>query len=188
MLLGDVRSCLAKKPSGLVPAVDLAMDAASRRTALAAGLAVATTALLWWKWRSGNQAQGQPSETKGVVNGGPSTPPRPADLSGPSGEGVARPIATGISTKVTEALQPEHLLIHDDSAAHRGHAGVASSQIAETHFRVEVVSSAFEGVSKIQRQRQVQDLLKEEFAAGLHALELTCRTPAEHSKVMSRCP
>eukprot|EP00933_Yihiella_yeosuensis_P031381 TRINITY_DN2493_c1_g4_i1.p1 TRINITY_DN2493_c1_g4~~TRINITY_DN2493_c1_g4_i1.p1 ORF type:complete len:212 (-),score=43.71 TRINITY_DN2493_c1_g4_i1:101-736(-) len=93
-----------------------------------------------------------------------------------------RPIATGIEEKVTAALAPERLLIHDDSAAHRGHAGVAGSQTPETHFRVEVVSASFQGVSRIERQRMVQGLLRGEFNAGLHALELVCRTPAEDEK------
>ena len=143
--------------------------------AVVAVAAAATTALLWWKFRSTKSSQqGQGSS---AANGaGPS-------VSRSRAEGQNRPIANGIRKKVTEDLKPEHLKIHDDSASHRGHAGVAGSQIAETHFKVEVVSSAFEGVSKLQRQRRVQDLLKDEFAAGLHALELTCRTPTEHAKV-----
>lgn len=32
-------------------------------------------------------------------------------------------------------------------------------------------------------RRMTQELLREEFAAGLHALELICRTPAEESRV-----
>ncbi|CAE8601154.1 unnamed protein product, partial [Polarella glacialis] len=94
-----------------------------------------------------------------------------------------RPIAHGIQTKVTEVFAPRRLLVKDNSAAHRGLAGVVGVKTPETHFLVEVVSAAFQGVSKLERQRQVQDLLREEFDAGLHALELTCRTPAEDERV-----
>ncbi|CAE7577638.1 BOLA1 [Symbiodinium natans] len=146
------------------------MQAASYRAPLllAAGLA---SAVLWWSYkarRKGDQAAPAVS-----------LPAAPDSRCSDPSRG---PIATAIQAKVSRALQPSQLVIHDDSAAHRGHAGVAGAQIPETHFKVEVVSAAFEGVRKLERQRQVQDLLKDEFAAGLHALELSCRTPAEHAK------
>merc|ERR1712008_219865 len=92
------------------------------------------------------------------------------------------PIAQGIRARITAALQPTRLMVRDDSAAHRGHSGVVGARTPETHFHVEVVSPLFERVSKRERQQQVQDLLTEEFAAGLHALELVCRTAAEDSR------
>ncbi|MBS0523631.1 MAG: BolA family transcriptional regulator, partial [Proteobacteria bacterium] len=48
-------------------------------------------------------------------------------------------------------------------------------------FRVEIVSAAFEGKNRVARQRLVYEALKDEFAAGLHALALTTLTPAEDS-------
>ena len=52
---------------------------------------------------------------------------------------------------------------------------------AETHFRVDVISTAFEAKSLVQRHRMVYDLVKEELAApgGVHALALKTKTPAE---------
>ncbi|CAE7223311.1 unnamed protein product [Symbiodinium microadriaticum] len=144
---------------------------------LTAGLASAV--LIWWSWRARRKAEGD--EAVQAV----SVPKQPVSRRAEPGP-TRGPIATAIHTKVSSALQPSELRIHDDSAAHRGHAGVAGAQIPETHFKVEVVSAAFEGIRKLERQRKVQDLLKEEFAAGLHALELTCRTPAEHAKVRER--
>mmetsp|Transcript_32265 Transcript_32265/g.60762 ORF Transcript_32265/g.60762 Transcript_32265/m.60762 type:complete len:152 (+) Transcript_32265:45-500(+) len=144
------------------------------RASLALGAAAA--ALIWWRCRQ--RATGEKADSF----------PEPPDEGGPNRRSapVRGPIAAAIHSKVTHALQPSKLVVHDDSAAHRGHRGVAGSQSPETHFKVEVVSAAFQGVSKLERQRQVQGLLKEEFAAGLHALELSCRTPAEQSRAESK--
>ena len=68
----------------------------------------------------------------------------------------------------------------NDSHKHAGHSGNPSgAPDAETHFTVEVVSPAFEGKSAVQRHRMVYALLSEEFTAGLHALALKTKTPAE---------
>jgi BolA protein len=86
-------------------------------------------------------------------------------------------VADAIERKIRSALQPALLIITDDSAKHAGHAGAREG--GESHFTVEIVSSAFEGKSRVARQRMVYDLLKEEIAQGLHALALITKTPAE---------
>ena len=91
----------------------------------------------------------------------------------------SRPLYTAISKKITEAFTPVSLNIEDQSYMHRGHAGVQGAATPETHFSVEIVSEKFNGVARIQRQRLVNDLLKEEFTKGLHALSLSCKTPKE---------
>lgn len=45
--------------------------------------------------------------------------------------------------------------------------------------RVEIVSAAFDGKNAVQRHRMVYQLLQEEIDAGLHALALKTKTPAE---------
>ena len=74
-------------------------------------------------------------------------------------------------------LQPIVLELVDQSEAHRGHAGWRDG--GETHFDLTVVSAAFAGKSRVQRQRLVLGALKEEFAAGLHALSIQARAPGE---------
>jgi BolA protein len=86
-------------------------------------------------------------------------------------------VADAIERKIRSALQPALLIITDDSAKHAGHAGAREG--GESHFTVEIVSSAFEGKSRVARQRMVYDLLREEIAQGLHALALVTKTPAE---------
>lgn len=82
-----------------------------------------------------------------------------------------------IERKLTEALAPERLSVVDDSHRHAGHAG--SRPEGETHFRVEIVSAAFEGRSRIERHRLVNQVLAAELADRVHALQLATRTPDE---------
>lgn len=49
------------------------------------------------------------------------------------------------------------------------------------HFQVEVISTAFAGVSPIKRHRMVYAPLKDVLGGALHALALTTRTPDEQS-------
>ncbi|WP_448202758.1 BolA family protein [Azospirillum sp. sgz302134] len=85
--------------------------------------------------------------------------------------------ATRIRQKLTEALAPERLDVVDESGRHAGHAG--SRPEGETHFHVTVVSSAFAGRSRVERQRMVYGLLAQEMAERIHALGLTTLTPDE---------
>jgi BolA protein len=87
--------------------------------------------------------------------------------------------AQRMAALIRQHLDPEHLTVTDDSARHAGHAGAAPD--GETHYRLLVVSGAFRGQSRIARSRMVHALLGEEFAGGLHALELTLRTPEEQA-------
>jgi BolA protein len=86
-------------------------------------------------------------------------------------------VATAIETRLRQRFAPVRLSIEDESARHRGHAGHREG--GESHFRVEIVSAAFEGQTRVVRQRLVYQALAAELAAGLHALALTTLTPAE---------
>jgi BolA protein len=86
-------------------------------------------------------------------------------------------VANAIDNKLRARFAPARLSIEDESSRHRGHAGHREG--GESHFRVEIVSAAFEGQSRVSRQRLVYETLKDEFAAGLHALALTTLTPGE---------
>jgi len=82
-----------------------------------------------------------------------------------------------IAERLTSGLEPIRLDIVDESDLHAGHSGARDG--GETHFRVLVVSPAFEGRSKVQRHRMVYSLLAAEFADGVHALALQTLTPGE---------
>jgi BolA protein len=74
------------------------------------------------------------------------------------------------------ALAPLECRIEDDSALHAGHAGAASGG---GHYRLRLVSSRFEGQSRISRHRLVYDALQEMMQLEIHALAITALTPAE---------
>jgi BolA protein len=62
-----------------------------------------------------------------------------------------------IINKLREAFLPESLDVVDESHLHEGHAG--HSPGGETHFRVYIVSPAFEGKSRIERHRMINAAL-----------------------------
>lgn len=86
-------------------------------------------------------------------------------------------IADRIRSKLNAALQPTRLAVEDDSHRHTGHHGARLD--GESHFRLEIVSTAFAGQTQIARQRAVYGILAEELAGPVHALQLTTLTPDE---------
>ena len=85
--------------------------------------------------------------------------------------------ASRIRAKLVHALSPTSLEIDDESARHAGHSGYDPR--GETHFRVTVVSNAFCGMSRIDRQRRVYEILSQELGERVHALSVVTRTPEE---------
>jgi len=86
-------------------------------------------------------------------------------------------VAMAIDSKLRARFAPTRLAVEDESSRHHGHAGWREG--GETHFKVEIVSAAFDGQSRVARQRLVYQVLANEFTSGLHALALTTLTPAE---------
>ena len=82
-----------------------------------------------------------------------------------------------IINKLHEAFGPESLDVSDESHLHEGHSGHRPG--GETHFRVYIVSSAFEGKSRIERHRMVNEALADELAGGMHALAIAAHAPGE---------
>jgi BolA protein len=88
------------------------------------------------------------------------------------------PVAQSIRDKLTAAFQPARLEVVDDSARHAGHAGAPKGG-GESHFNVLIVSGAFAGQGRIQRQRAVYSALQDELAGPVHALSLKAVAPGE---------
>lgn len=78
---------------------------------------------------------------------------------------------------LTEAFAPTQLAVMNDSAKHHGHMGDDGS--GESHFTVEIESAAFEGVSRLQRQRLVNAALGDIPGQRVHALAIKARAPAD---------
>lgn len=88
-------------------------------------------------------------------------------------------VADEIYRKITAALQPDHLVVKDESHLHAGHAGAPDG--GESHFRLLIVSRLFEGESRVARQRRVNGILREELAGPVHALAMRALTPDEYA-------
>ena len=82
-----------------------------------------------------------------------------------------------ITQKLTEAFAPQSLNVVDESHQHAGHAGHRPG--GETHYRVYIVSQAFEGKTRLQRHRMINETLAGELAAGVHALAIHAAAPGE---------
>lgn len=92
-------------------------------------------------------------------------------------------VAETIRRKLTDALLPTRLEIRDDSRLHAGHAGARPE--GETHFSVDIVSRAFAGKSRVERQRLVHAVLADELKQRVHALALRTLTPDEDTSAPS---
>lgn len=82
-----------------------------------------------------------------------------------------------IEETLTRELGPTALRVDDESHLHAGHGGWKPS--GETHFRIDVVSPAFAGKSRVERHRVVNGILSDAFARGLHALAISAKAPGE---------
>jgi BolA family transcriptional regulator, general stress-responsive regulator len=87
------------------------------------------------------------------------------------------PLATEIRAAIERELAPTSIEIFDDSARHAGHAGAREGG----HFRVTLVSTAFEGRPQLERHRLVYAAVAPLMGRGIHALNIVARTPEEVS-------
>lgn len=72
------------------------------------------------------------------------------------------------------AFEPQRLVIEDESHLHAGHAGAAGGR---GHFRVEIVSAAFDGLPPLARHRQVYAALGALMDSDVHALSIRALAP-----------
>ena len=79
-----------------------------------------------------------------------------------------------IEKLLTEAFQPSHLLVKDQSHLHAGHAG---AQDGRGHFDVTIVSDAFAGKRPLARHRLIYEALGTLMETDIHALRINASTP-----------
>lgn len=82
-----------------------------------------------------------------------------------------------LADKLQAAFNPVALDVSDDSALHAGHAG--ARQGGESHFTVTITAEIFQGKTRVQRHRLVNDALKDELAGAVHALVIKAKAPGE---------
>ena len=81
-----------------------------------------------------------------------------------------------MEARLRRALTPEQLEIHDESAAHAGHAGARSGG---GHYALTIVARAFEGQAPLARHRLVYQALGDLMQRDIHALRIEALTPDE---------
>ena len=90
---------------------------------------------------------------------------------------ATEPLATTIATRLTQALDPSHLVVSNDSAQHAGHMG--DDGTGESHFSVTIESASFSGLNRVARQRMVNHALADLLATRIHALAIRASAPGE---------
>lgn len=86
-------------------------------------------------------------------------------------------VEQSIREKLKNAFTPSRLEVLNESHLHAGHAG--SPGTGESHFRVEIVSDSFDGKSRVERHRLINDTLATELAGPVHALAIKAKAPSE---------
>lgn len=81
-----------------------------------------------------------------------------------------------ITARLGTTMSPELLEIEDESHLHAGHAGARDGR---GHFRVMIVSAAFEGKSRLARHRLIYQALGDLMQTDIHALSIQAYTPGE---------
>ena len=82
-----------------------------------------------------------------------------------------------IEMRLTDAFAPTALTVSNDSATHRGHSG--DDGTGESHFSVVIESAAFVGLSRLARQRRVNEALGDLPGQRVHAMAVKARAPGE---------
>lgn len=81
-----------------------------------------------------------------------------------------------IEAKLREACKPQHLEVINESSMHNVPAG------SESHFKLIIVSSSFDGKMLLQRHREINKVLEKELTTSIHALSIHALTPSEWIK------
>ena len=76
-----------------------------------------------------------------------------------------------------DSLRPTRIELIDDSEKHRGHGGY--NPAGESHFTLTIESAAFEGKSRVERQRMVHSALGDLVGERVHALSIRAKAPGE---------
>ncbi len=73
--------------------------------------------------------------------------------------------------KKLSVLNPHILRIIDNSALHAHHSGNPNNE-GNSHFAIEIAAKELDRLGKVKQHQVINNLLKEEFANGLHALSI----------------
>jgi BolA protein len=80
------------------------------------------------------------------------------------------PVVHEIHARLTAAFAPARLVVSNDSAKHRGHAGDDGS--GESHFSIVIAAASFAGLSRVAQQRLIYGALGTLMTDRIHALAI----------------
>ncbi len=92
------------------------------------------------------------------------------ELEPPERKMMAGPLQQEMERLLKSAFAPTRLEVINDSASHHGHVGDDGS--GESHFTVVIESAAFDGKSRLERQRMVNRALGDIPGERVHALAI----------------
>lgn len=75
-----------------------------------------------------------------------------------------------------QVLKPTSLVLIDNSHQHAGHAG--NDMDGESHFELQIVADAFEGLNLVKRHQLIYMILGQ-LMPQIHALQIQSLTPTE---------
>ncbi len=87
-----------------------------------------------------------------------------------------------IEQRLQQHFSPVHLEVANESHMHSVPAN------SETHFKVVIVSDAFDGKRKVARHQQVYAELSAQLEGPVHALALHTYTPGEWQRRQEQAP
>ena len=82
-------------------------------------------------------------------------------------------VQTIIEQKIRESLELDHLEVINESHMHNVPPG------SESHFKLVIVSPAFDQLNRVRRHQTVNGLLADELAGPVHALSMETLTAPE---------
>lgn len=91
-------------------------------------------------------------------------------------------VQTDIEAKLTSQLQPVHLEVINESSNHNVPPG------SESHFKVVIVTDAFDGKMLVARHRMINDILADELQHKIHALAMHTYTADEWQEISGSAP
>ena len=75
-----------------------------------------------------------------------------------------------ICTKLNDKIEIEHIEIVDNSHKHKGHKFFSSEKF---HLHLKIKSIYLDSISRVNAQKMIMKVLKDELSTKIHALEIS---------------
>ena len=86
-----------------------------------------------------------------------------------------------IDKKINDNLNPSFFKIINFSDQHKNH--YAGDNKDTSHIKIIIVSESFDGYSRIERERIVHNILKEEISTEIHSIRLKLYIKSEYDLI-----